>query len=310
LSRQNNLRVLISLAALTGAQWSATAQATGPHNAYNGDPLFAERLRECHGLVTLRHLDRARPLLTSLLIHYPQSADFWMLLGACDIETNDNIVVAHVQARKNLEKAIALDPQLGEAYYYMADLENFAGNWPAAIAAANKATTVAKPDRTAYRLAAAAYNAQGRPKEALEAIEKYILAYPKNRDGQPIKAAVLEGMGNYSDADKVYKEMIAKKLNDKYVFADVKCLVKLGRTDEAITAISRLIAANPQDEVAYRERAKLYSRAGKFDEAIKDLNLSIDEIPTSATYRERAELYKKTNRLDLYKKDMERADSM
>jgi tetratricopeptide (TPR) repeat protein len=241
---------------------------------------------------------------------HPDCVDLWVLLGISNTEPTENIDSSHAEARRCLNKALSIDPQCGEAYYYLADLESFSANWAKAIVFANKATIVGRPDPTAYRLMAVAYNSENKPKEALVAIEKYIQARPKAPDGPPIKAAVLDGMGNFSEADKVYKQMLSEKLIDKYVFADIRCLVKLGRTDEAIASISRLIAANPHDEVAYRERAKLYKQAGKFNEAIKDLSASIDELPSSAAYKERAELYKKTNRPDLCKKDMERADAL
>lgn len=55
-------------------------------------------------------------------------------------------------------------------------------------------------------------------------------------------------------------------------------------------------------------RAKLYKSVGRYDDAIRDLTCSIDELPSGSTYRERAELYKKTNRIDLYKKDIAAAE--
>jgi tetratricopeptide (TPR) repeat protein len=277
--------------------------------AGNVDPAFDRQLAQCRGLVVRRHLDRAKPLITSLLRVHPASADLWMLMGVCDMQPAEDIDRHHAEAKRSLNKALSLDPQLGEAYFYLADLESFSGNWPNAIAFANKATTVARPDATAYRLSAVAYNAQSRPKEALVAIEQYIKARPSAGDGPPIKAAILENAGNYSQADKVYKQILAGKLIDKYIFADEKCLVKLGRTSDAIALVGRLIAANPHDEVALRERAKLYKQSGKYNEAIRDLSASLDEMPSSTTYKERAELYKKINRLDLCKKDLEHADA-
>jgi tetratricopeptide (TPR) repeat protein len=283
------------------------AQAAGPTRS---DAIFVQQVNECRVLVRHRHLDKAKPLVIRLLAVHPDSPDLWTLLGICDSQPSDNIDRSHAEAKRSLNKALSIDPQFGEAYYYLADLESFSGNWSSAVTLANKATTVARPDKTAYRLSAVAYNAQGKTKEALIAIDNYLRTCPRGTDGPPIKAAIFEGMGNFAEADKVYKQMLSAQLVDKYVFADVRCLVKLGRIDDAIALISRLIVANPHDEVAYRERAKLYKQAGKYNEAIKDISASIDEIPSSAAYKERAELYKKTNRLDLYKKDLAQAEAL
>jgi tetratricopeptide (TPR) repeat protein len=292
---------LLSLSTCLNPAWAADrAVANSP---------FQKQLNQCRELVGKRHLDRAKPAISRLLDQQPNNADLWVLMAVCELEPAEDIERHHAEARRCLNKALSINPQLGEAYYYLSELESYSENWTATRGYATKATTVKEPDKTAYRLCAAACNALGKEKEALDAINKYIEFRPRATDGPPIKAAVLENSGNYAEADKVYKAMLAEKLMDKYVLADAKCLVKLGRTNDAIAVVSRLLSVNAHDEVALRERAKLYKQAGKYNDAIKDLSASIDEVPSSAAYRERADLYKKINRMDLCKKDLASADA-
>lgn len=292
------------IVAIICSPWLPAALAADTRNV---DALFEQQANECRTLVIKRYLDRAKPRIKRLLSIRPARADLWMLLGACDLQPSEDIERHHAEARRCLNKALSIDPQLGEVYYYLADLESFAGNLASAVALAHEATTVKKPDKTAFRISAVANNELGKPKEALADIESYIKYRPNAADGPPIKAAILEGSGQFSQADKVYKSILSGKMIDKYVMADAKCLVKLGRCDEAIASISRLLAVNHHDDVALRERAKLYKQTGKYNEAIKDLSASIEEAPSVSSYKERAELYKKINRLDLCKKDLERA---
>jgi len=135
---------------------------------------FLKQVQECRDLIHQRHMDRAQPMIRSLLSQHQNSADLWSLLGASNVYQMDNFEKRHAEARRCLKKAIALDPQLGEAYYYFADLENFSGNMQAAIPLAMKATTVAKPDINGYRLCAVAYSSLGKQKEALAAIDEYL----------------------------------------------------------------------------------------------------------------------------------------
>jgi len=308
---RTTLQILVAtITALIGAS-AAPSVAAGPSNEKDR---LREQIRECRHQVASRHIDEAPAMIRSLLAKHPDNAELWMLLGACNVYQIDSLEKHHAEARRCLNKAIALDPQLGQAYFYLADLENFTGNTRAAIPLAIKATTVAKPEYGAYRICAVAYNSLGKRKEALAAINEFQRKNPSHTDSSgvtdtgEIKAGIFESMGNYSDAEKIYSDLLKVKVIDRVVAAQVRCLIKLGRTDAAIASISRLIASNPHDEVAHRERAKLYKSVGRYDDAIRDLTSSIDELPSGSTYRERAELYKKTNRIDLYRKDIAAAD--
>lgn len=209
-------------------------------------------------------------------------------------------------------KAHQIDPRDGRPLGQLAEIENMDNHTDASIDYSTKAIQAPIPDPEAYKIRAVCLANKKRYKEALADIDKFIEYRRENAGfGIRIKVGILENTGDYAATLALYKEMYKKSPEDTFIYGQARCLERLGRFAESEKILTDLIKkSGNEDEVALLERARLYSRMGKNDQALADYAKILDQAPSSKVYLERAALYKKLNRLDLYRKDMQSAERL
>lgn len=91
-----------------------------------------------------------------------------------------------------------------------------------------------------------------------------------------------------------------------------------GDFKRALSEYDRALTLDPSDSLygngrAYIERAKLYLKTGRAEDALKDLNLALEKKYIAAcqqVYKIRAETYRKLGKPELAASDQQTADSI
>jgi tetratricopeptide (TPR) repeat protein len=141
-----------------------------------------------------------------------------------------------------------------------------------ALSEAPEATDLLRTKADALRMA-------GRPKEALETVDRYLAT---NTDDTALgtKAHVLADLGSYDDALALSDDIISR--DPSYVFARygrVRALAGLDRHHEAIAELDAVLAQHPDDPWSMLTKANLLSDLRQFDEALALLRGPLAEDP-------------------------------
>lgn len=103
-------------------------------------------------------------------------------------------------------------------------------------------------------------------------------------------------LGNYQKAlDYIHRAMIMDSTETSYQIDEGQYLYDLGLTRDAIAAMDRYIAKNPDDEEGYYRKANFERETGKTDDAITDYTTAIVLAPDYAhAYFLRGDCYKRS----------------
>lgn len=290
---------LISILAL-GYQpaMSQGLSSLSPHDQY----------RRAVELSKAGHWVEAQRILTRLCNQPDATAPMYTALGRCYIKLWDVTPGGLEKAEALFRKAMALDKSYSPAYARMAQVANIKAKYNEALAWANKALSLPKPDSEGLRERMVAYSNLHKDKEALQDIKAYIATGHRDYKDLLNKANIEENMGLYEDAIKTFKETLQKYYKDSIVMRMAHCQEKVGRPQDAIASLTDLIGKNARDEQAYQQRARIYAKTRAYGKAIADYTQALDILPNSSLYRERAALYKATGKPDLAKSDLAAAE--
>jgi tetratricopeptide (TPR) repeat protein len=179
------------------------------------------------------------------------------------------------------EQAIALNPELPEAWEGKASTLRQLGRYEEAITASEKAIilrTNVFEDNAQYRFKQGGFQFNAGDFEgAMINFDKVIRINPNNYEAWFIRGVALEKLGNYEESITSYKK--ALKLNPSYHqawqgYGNVLCFVM--RYEEAITCFDKAIEFKSDDDQAWSNRGAALANLGlnkeaieSFDEAIK-----------------------------------------
>jgi tetratricopeptide (TPR) repeat protein len=256
-------------------------------------------------LVGSERIDPARAIVNKILKLNPRNARAWYLLGV--INQEDTILDGTSKAARDAyRKALEIYPGYGEVYRRLGELAGIEGNWQEEIRYCDKALAAQHPDIHAYKSRAIANGNLHKDKEALADFDKYIAA----RKGQPFTLAMLNEYPTFLENAGAYDKALAQlrileQINKKpsVKTRQAKILVKMGKINDALAIMNKMIQAEPEDETLYADRAEIYKQAGRNQEALKDWDKVISIEPNSKYYESRAAIYDK-----LGMKDKARAD--
>jgi TolB-like protein/Tfp pilus assembly protein PilF len=167
-------------------------------------------------------------------------ADSWLLLGESWLRPNTE---AFAEAQKAVDKALALDDNLGEAHASRAALESDRGRWDRAEAEFRRALELSPGYATAHQWYAEGLAAHGRTAEALVEIRRA-------RDLDPLSLTVNVQVG--------YILFLAR------------------RYDEAIAQLRAAIDMDPYFWISHADLGHAYQQKGMYPEAIRELQKSVD----------------------------------
>lgn len=179
----------------------------------------------------------------------------------------------------DLDKAIANNPNLADAYLLRAELEVLpGGSREKAIGFVNSAIEQLKssPEEQskAYMLRAGLQREAG---EKLADLNKSLQLYPGNTDAWQAKIAILLATQKFEEAAVEAEKLLEKDKDNPIAFgAALDAFVQLKKFDEAIKMLTKRIEYDPKNGNNYRWRGRINLAQDKEDEALADLNKAIE----------------------------------
>jgi tetratricopeptide (TPR) repeat protein len=183
-------------------------------------------------------------------------------------------------ALKSYTSALNADPHFRNAYWNRGVINQKNKNYKLAIDDFNSAIANTKDGDTGNNILYAniAYNEMrsGDFTKALAADSLSIVADPGYSRAYIIKAEIYSDEGNYLQADENYSQVIANYNNNNkqelsYIFSDRgEVRLRSQRYKDAINDFSYAVLLNPDNGVAYWNRAATYHRNGDFELAAND----------------------------------------
>lgn len=171
----------------------------------------------------------------------------------------------YTEAIKYYTKAINLVPNYGEAYFQRGVSFDALYKWESAVADLTRAINLSPDEPAPYVYRSHAYMQLG----------KITLARADTKKFFEIKAARLPG-------------------DIKRLLDDIGKYMRAKNYDEVLKISNEIIYLDPNNSDAYYYRAKAYNNLGKTDNALADLNKSL-QIKQSGAYLLRAEIYSSRN---------------
>ncbi len=184
-----------------------------------------------------------------------------------------------VKTLEDLEKAVANDPQLAEAWILMAKLETLPGGSRAkSLEHINQAIEALQErpvdQANAYILRA---GLQESNEDKLADLSKANAIDPTNSDAMQAKIALQLALGKLEEVVSDTEKMLAEDADNLFaVEAAVRALIGLEKYDEALSLITKTSEKNPENGAIYRLRAEIYERKEENEKAVEDLTKAIE----------------------------------
>jgi TolB-like protein/class 3 adenylate cyclase len=211
-------------------------------------------------------------------------------LRGLTIEHNNYNYDAYVQAERNYQRAVELDPNFGLAWARLAILRSFL-NFNAIDLNTYTADSVKQAADRAMALAPDAgesWIAQGSYRyRIVRNFDSALAAYEEARKRLPNSALVYEyrgfvlrRLGRWQEAEASYKKAIELDPRDVQLLTSVgnEFYLYLRRFDDALASIDRALQIAPDSAGEHANKAVVLQAAGRVDEARQELALIPDDV--------------------------------
>lgn len=263
-------------------------------------------------LIRDAHWEAAKPILLQMCNSPYATSNNFCTLAKCyvnQVPGEENLGKAAVYCKR----AIAMDPECGQAFACLADVCYQLDQFDDALRYANVSIKCKTPDLYGYFVRAKLEAAQRHYKEAIADIDKwdaFINAKDKKtRPNYQLKGQIYEKMGKYDEAIGEYRNALPFEAEGPRKNI-IRCLQKLNRMKDAIAEASILVKNNPRDGDGLSLRAELEMQMHDYRAAVADYTKAIELSPLANYYRGRSRAYDALGQKDLAKKDSERSGSI
>lgn len=204
----------------------------------------------------------------------------------------------HAEAVEHLQRAIALFPEFGAAYYALArsfraldktaDAEaaleqhkRYGTRWPGLDDPVLAAVTTLRDDPRAELQRGIKLAADGDVKGAIAIHEEALRRDPTLAQAHENLITLYGRAGNWAKAEEHYKALVATRPNADEAHYNYGVLLGMQeRWDEAAQAYRKAIAANPLHARAHNNLGQILERERKLDEAAAEYRLAVQAQPT------------------------------
>lgn len=182
-----------------------------------------------------------------------------------------------------VDRALALDAELSEAYQALGFLDNYRGNYDSAEEAYERAIQLNPNNAAAFVMFGDFTNwVRINPEQAIELFRKARVLDPQNRVGELQLGEALMQAGRFAEAQATFEALIVKDSGFARTYVSLGNLFswKLYQFDDAIKAYRQALALDPAS-VARNDMAHAYRELGMFDEAIVWYESYVEFAPKS-----------------------------
>ena len=188
----------------------------------------------------------------------------YFLRGRSDLEK-----FYFADARKFLERAIALDPEFAIAHQVLSEAANMLSDFnlrEKALRDAYRYSAKASEKERLYIAAKYAQTIERDDEKRFRLLQEFVQKYPEEKYALYELGRLHEGRRNYPGAVSVLKQVIALDPDFGVAINHLAYVhAKMGQFDEAIRLFGRYAAINPGDANPIDSLAELYLRMGKLD---------------------------------------------
>ncbi len=173
-----------------------------------------------------------------------------------------------LEAAKNYDKAIAIDPNFAEAHGNRANILVEAGLPDEALKSFDKAVALKPDSMTDWVNRGALLHTLNRYDEALASFDKAIAIAPDEPGILMNRASALALLERYADAEATYNQII--KINPKFALAythKALAVMELGRLADARALLEQALAMNAEDHEAAYALSRLMRQTGDWKNA-------------------------------------------
>jgi predicted O-linked N-acetylglucosamine transferase (SPINDLY family) len=225
----------------------------------NSDP----SLSVVRTLVAEKDWLRACAQAQSELVHHPDNAQLWFLLGA-----SRHALGEYPAAIEALRKADLLAPDVPIILNALAAVLADAGNGPDALQVMDRAVAAAPLDAGTHCNRAIVLERAGDIEAALAAYDRALDIAPEFIDALLNRGAALMLLGRYREAVENNRRLISLDPHSADAHFNLsEALLGFGQSAEALTASERAIALNPRHAKAYIDRGLALADLGRLAEA-------------------------------------------
>lgn len=203
-----------------------------------------------------------------------------------NIQSTLNLAVRYHQAGKLEEaialyqRAIAINPNIGEAHYNLGIILWKQGRPGEAISSFQSAIAADPNDAYSYYNLANMLQGQGRMDEAIALYQRVVAINPNYAEAHNNLGNLLQEQGRLDEAISSYRSAIAANPDDVYSHYNLgNVLQEQGRADEAIVSYKNAIAINPGYMEAYNSLGYMLQQQGKIDKAIDAYQKALEKDP-------------------------------
>ena len=221
--------------------------------------------------------EQALPYLEKVLERTPDNPRVLLLVGQIHARANRSD-----PARVALERALAINPSLAEAYAELGGLSEGNNDWRGALSLYEKALAL-KPDLVVTLLDAARISETLGDKARSERyIQKALEADPQSADAENAMGLMLAKRDDFEQARTHFQRAIALRHDDAGAINNLGVLyMKVGRVDDAVAAFQYGIQEAPEDETLYLNLARIYAQRGELDKARVTMQALVERKPGS-----------------------------
>lgn len=200
-----------------------------------------------------------------------QSAEDYLRLGKDFLEKKD-----YLRALENFEKAVELNPELPEAYYFRGRVQLDREKGEADF---TKAIELKSDYAEAYFQRGLGRDLGGKSQLALTDYNRAIELNPRFIDAYMTRAVLylLDNKGKLAIDD--YTRVIELKPDGESYYVRGNAYLEIGEYAKAVVDLTRSIKLNPAYYWSYKQRAKAYRNLGKFKLAEADERRAAETDP-------------------------------
>lgn len=180
------------------------------------------------------------------------------------------------EALKDLDSALALEPDDTDALIRRAMIQVSKRNYTAAIADADKCVAIDPKNSDYLQARSTVYEKIGKPDKAIEDLTKIISFNPTESGGYLLRGQLHDRLKNFDKAVIDYSRVIKiSGADDEALSLRSEAYLNLGKLDKSLTDCQKAIAQDPQHcGPLYKLRARIHEKMGKPELAKKDLELA------------------------------------
>ncbi|GAA5875664.1 hypothetical protein JCM16303_003947 [Sporobolomyces ruberrimus] len=222
------------------------------------------------------YLQAFRPQPSPVLPSSPSQGDETYLLAHQALSSKDFTHSASLYS-ESISQGISSPTLRAQALNMRATFRFIMSNAKGALEDLEESTRVDDKNAQSWVKKASVHMELGRPEDAMKDFEKALEVDPKNADVYYHRGQVYFITGDFSKAMTEYKQ--SSLLDPSFIFSHIQlavALYKSGETEKAMHQFRKLIRENEKSPEVYNYYGELLLDQGKFDEAVKNFDKSIE----------------------------------